>query len=80
MKTIQIRLKNPSLVLHVPPRAMLRGEQTVTGSGTRTVRNCSFWHRRVRDGDVEVVQDSPKPAPKAKPRAAENADNSNGMK
>lgn len=77
---ITIRLKNPDLVIPAPARAMVRGAGTITGPGTHEVVDCSFWRRRIREGDVEIVQDSPKPAPKAKPRAAENADNSNGMK
>lgn len=55
----------PSIQVRIPTGVRVRDpvSRQVLTEGTHTVTESSFWHRRVRDGSVSIVQpDSPAPS------------------
>lgn len=69
-KMINIKLTDPSTTLWVPRRAWgPKGKAKITGPEVFAVADCSFWHRRAREGSVEILKGQAK-AEAAKPEAA----------
>lgn len=72
MRTLKVRLTNPELKIDVP-RALfgpLR-KVVITGDMAVEVPSSSFWRRRIREGDLEIV--TAKAAPPSEPMRPEAA-------